>query len=93
MQRGSTRHSRIQPQLRASQNSSNRRGVQARLPTSARVSRLRSRVLNQPRVAPSRTRNFRFPLEMDLDMVIFPLVRSSILLSIITDLWLSDTET
>ncbi|XVF65087.1 hypothetical protein PTKIN_Ptkin09bG0218600 [Pterospermum kingtungense] len=66
--RGSTRHSRIQPPTRTSQNSSNRRGVQARLPTSARVSRLRSRVSNQPRAAPSRSRNFRFPFDMDLDM-------------------------
>ncbi|XWS35099.1 hypothetical protein CRYUN_Cryun21dG0097100 [Craigia yunnanensis] len=65
--RGSSRHSRIQPSLRIFQNSSNRRG-QARLPTSARMSRLRSRVLNQPRAASSRTRNFQFPLEMDLDM-------------------------
>ncbi|XP_022735728.1 uncharacterized protein LOC111289109 isoform X1 [Durio zibethinus] len=64
--RGSTRHSRTQPPLQIFQNSSNRRGVQTRLLTSAR--RLRSRVLNQPRVAPSRTRNFQFPLEMDLDM-------------------------
>ncbi|XWS22396.1 hypothetical protein CRYUN_Cryun29cG0030300 [Craigia yunnanensis] len=66
--RGSTRHSRIQPPLQMFQNSSNRRGVQARLPTSARMSGLRSQVSNQPRAAPSRTRNFRFPLEMDLDM-------------------------
>ncbi|XVE81420.1 hypothetical protein DITRI_Ditri15bG0062000 [Diplodiscus trichospermus] len=66
--RGSTRHSRIQPQLRTFQNSSNRRGEQARFPTSARVSRLRSRILNQHRAAPSRTRNFQFPLDMDLDM-------------------------
>ncbi|XVF29170.1 hypothetical protein REPUB_Repub15cG0096900 [Reevesia pubescens] len=67
-QRGSTRQSRIQPPLRTFQASSNRRGVQARLPSSARMSRLRSRVMNQPRAAPSRTRNFRFPLDMDLDM-------------------------
>ncbi|XP_022722767.1 uncharacterized protein LOC111279951 [Durio zibethinus] len=65
--RGSTRHSRIHPPLQTSQNSSNRR-VHAGVPNSVRVSRLRSRVLNQPRAAPSRTRNFRFPLGMDLDM-------------------------
>ncbi|XWS13488.1 hypothetical protein CRYUN_Cryun36dG0041300 [Craigia yunnanensis] len=67
-QRSSTRHSRVRPPLHTFQNSSNRRGVQARFPTSARVSRLRSRVLNQPRVATSSTRNFQFPLDMDLDM-------------------------
>ncbi|KAG8499814.1 hypothetical protein CXB51_006509 [Gossypium anomalum] len=66
--RVSTRQSRMQPPLRNFQNSSNRRGVQTYFPTSARVSRLRNRILNQPRVAPSRTRNFQFPLDMDLDM-------------------------
>ncbi|KAK8548480.1 hypothetical protein V6N12_061394 [Hibiscus sabdariffa] len=65
---GSTRQSRIQPPLRSFQNSSNRRGVQTHFPTSARVSRLRNRVLNQTRAAPSRTRDFQFPLDMDLDM-------------------------
>ncbi|OMO88307.1 Zinc finger, RING/FYVE/PHD-type [Corchorus olitorius] len=65
--RGSTRHSRTQPLLRTSQNSSSRRGVQTRVPNSARMSRLRNRVLNQPRAAPSRTRNFRFPVGMDLE--------------------------
>ncbi|KAK9003467.1 hypothetical protein V6N11_061029 [Hibiscus sabdariffa] len=65
---GSTRQSRIQRSLRNFQNSSNRRGVQTHFPTAARVSRLRNRVLNQPRAAPSRTRNFWFPLDMDLDM-------------------------
>ncbi|KAB2039813.1 hypothetical protein ES319_D02G036600v1 [Gossypium barbadense] len=66
--RVSTRQSRMQPPLRNFQNSSNRRGVQTHFPTSARVSRLRNRILNQPRMAPSRTRNFQFPLDMDLDM-------------------------
>ncbi|GMJ01831.1 hypothetical protein like AT1G04790 [Hibiscus trionum] len=65
---GSTRQSRIQRSLRNFQNSSNRRGVQTHFPTSSRVSRLRNRVLNQPRAATSRTRNFQFPLDMDLDM-------------------------
>ncbi|XP_039029832.1 uncharacterized protein LOC120164153 [Hibiscus syriacus] len=65
---GSTRQSRIQPPSRNFQNSSNRRGVQTHFPTSARVSRLRNRILNQTRAAPSRTRNFQFPLDMDLDM-------------------------
>ncbi|EOY05371.1 RING/U-box superfamily protein, putative isoform 1 [Theobroma cacao] len=66
--RGSIRHSRVQPSSRIFLNSSNRRGGQARFPTSARMSRLRSRVLNESRAAPTRTRNFRFPLDMDLDM-------------------------
>ncbi|XVF38060.1 hypothetical protein REPUB_Repub20aG0065200 [Reevesia pubescens] len=59
-------HSRIQPPLRIFPNSSNRRGVQGRFPTSARV--MRGQVLSQPRAAPSRRRNFQFPLDMDLDM-------------------------
>ncbi|KAH1089597.1 hypothetical protein J1N35_016854 [Gossypium stocksii] len=66
--RGSTRQSRTRSPLRTSQNSSNRRGVRARFSSSARVPRLRNRVLNQRRAVPSRTRNFHFPLDMDLDM-------------------------
>ncbi|KAG8484358.1 hypothetical protein CXB51_023824 [Gossypium anomalum] len=66
--RGSTRRSRTRSPLRTSQNSSNRRGVRARFSSSARVPRLRNRVLNQRRAVPSRTRNFHFPLDMDLDM-------------------------
>ncbi|XP_022761943.1 uncharacterized protein LOC111307894 isoform X4 [Durio zibethinus] len=67
--RGSTRRSRVQPSSQTFQNSSNRRGVQAHFSTSARVSRSRSGVLNQPRITPSRTRNFRFPLDMRLDIL------------------------
>lgn len=48
-----------QPQSRLLQNASNRRGA----PT-----QLRSRFLNRSRAAPSRRRNFPFPLDMDLDM-------------------------
>ncbi|PPD75626.1 hypothetical protein GOBAR_DD27437 [Gossypium barbadense] len=66
--RGSTRQSRTRSPLRTSQNSSNRRGVRARFSSSARVPRLRNQVLNQRRAVPSRTRNFHFPLDMDLDM-------------------------
>ncbi|KAK8338101.1 hypothetical protein V6Z11_A09G231900 [Gossypium hirsutum] len=66
--RGSTRQSHTRSPLRTSQNSSNRRGVRARFPSSARVPRLRNRVLNQSRAVSSRARNFHFPLDMDLDM-------------------------
>ncbi|MBA0713790.1 hypothetical protein Golax_012803 [Gossypium laxum] len=66
--RGSARQSRTRSPLRTSQNSSNRRGVRARFSSSARVPRLRNRVLNPRRAVPSRTRNFHFPLDMDLDM-------------------------
>ncbi|GLT97845.1 hypothetical protein SLE2022_153910 [Rubroshorea leprosula] len=64
----STRHSLRQPQLRSSLNSSTRRRSQPRLPT-PQMSRLVTQFLNRTRAAPpSRTRNFEFPLGMELDM-------------------------
>ncbi|KAJ0092624.1 hypothetical protein Patl1_25888 [Pistacia atlantica] len=61
-------HSYRQPQLRLLQNSSNRRATRARVHTSNGVTQLRSRFVNRSRAAPSRARNFQFPLDMDLDM-------------------------
>ncbi|XP_039050835.1 uncharacterized protein LOC120192054 isoform X2 [Hibiscus syriacus] len=66
--RGSARQSHTPSPLRTSQNTSNRRGIRARFSTSSRVSRLRNQVLNQNRAVPSRTRNFHFPPDMNLDM-------------------------
>ncbi|KAE8658460.1 RING/U-box superfamily protein, putative isoform 2 [Hibiscus syriacus] len=68
LQRGSARQSHTPSPLRTSQNTSNRRGIRARFSTSSRVSRLRNQVLNQNRAVPSRTRNFHFPPDMNLDM-------------------------
>lgn len=62
-------HSYRQPQSRLLQNSSNRRGTRARVHTDNGVAQLRSRLVNRSRAAPSRARNFQFPLDMDLDMV------------------------
>ncbi|KAK8599726.1 hypothetical protein V6N13_060450 [Hibiscus sabdariffa] len=66
--RGSARQSRTRSPLRISQNTSNRRGIRARFSNSARVSRSRNRVLNQRRSVPSRTRNFHFPMNMDMSL-------------------------
>ncbi|XP_031249928.1 uncharacterized protein LOC116107768 [Pistacia vera] len=66
--RTTSMHSYRQPQLRLLQNSSNRRATRARVHTSNGVTQLRSRFVNRSRAAPSRARNFQFPLDMDLDM-------------------------
>ncbi|XP_062109081.1 uncharacterized protein LOC133819762 isoform X2 [Humulus lupulus] len=64
-----------QPRSRSSQNRSNRtqnppnrRLTGARAPTSSRMAQLRSRMYRQHYNVSNRGRNFRFPLDMDLDM-------------------------
>eukprot|EP00257_Ricinus_communis_P016062 XP_015574107.1 uncharacterized protein LOC8265626 [Ricinus communis] len=78
LRRPATMHSNTQPQPRSFQNPSNRRGTQSRLPAT-RTSQLRNRLFNRPPArllrarnhsltSSSTTRNFQFPLSMDLEM-------------------------
>lgn len=64
-----------QPRLRTSQSRSNRtqnqsngRGTQARVPSSSRMAQLRGRNDRQRPAVSARARNLHFPLSMDLDM-------------------------